>query len=110
MRERVPTAVDREWIPVVLCFGLYVCHAVESAAVRMESINPEGGSVDETKSVKAEQKGKPRYEAPRLIALNGVASGEGGGEPVCGPGSSALDFCFSGSAAGFDCMPGTAVF
>jgi len=66
--------------------------------------------MDETKSIKAEQKQKPCYEAPKLIALNGVASGAGGPDLFCTSGSGADPHCETGSAAGLDCFMGNSVF
>jgi len=66
--------------------------------------------MDEMKGGKTEKKDKPCYEAPKLIALNGVASGAGGPDLFCTSGSGADPLCNTGSAAGLDCLMGNSVF
>jgi len=63
--------------------------------------------MDETESSKDEQKRKPRYEAPKLIAMGGGPSGEG--SVACTSGSGATGACVKGSSAadGAGCSTGT---
>jgi len=61
--------------------------------------------MDETKGIKDEQKQKPRYEAPKLIALNETSTGEGG--PMgCTNGSGNAGACGVGTAAAMGCFAG----
>ena len=62
--------------------------------------------MDETKSIKAEQKQKPCYEAPKLIALNGTGTGEGGSGCLTGSGDAGS--CSIGNAAAAGCVAGNA--
>ena len=58
-------------------------------------------------------KGKPKYEAPKVVPLGGLARGSGGCIPGsgasagdCTTGTSAASYCTVGNAAGTACTAG----